>query len=102
MHSVMAILTLVMGAAGIAVVILFGIAAHEIPEIAMRSGAVYFVVLALATFANERIRRHLVVEDPDSSPPCCAPAARIGRVLIVLAWISMAVLLVYLLIHTAA
>ncbi len=94
MHRAMSISTVAMNAAGVTVAVLFVIAAHDMPEFAVRSGAIYVGVLLLATFASERIRAHVLHHDADNSPDCCAPAVRVSRILLGAAWIVMIVLLV--------
>jgi len=94
MHRAMSLSTIVMNAAGVTVAVLFVIAAHDMPEFAIRSGAIYAGVLLLATFASERIRAHILHHDAENSPACCASAVRVSRILLGSAWIVMVVLLV--------
>ncbi len=93
MHRAMALSTIIMNAAGVCVAVLFAVAAHTMPEMAAHSGPIYVGVLVLATFASERIGKHILRDDPDNSPPCCETAVKVSRVLLVVAWIAMILLL---------
>ncbi|MGI5818173.1 MAG: hypothetical protein ACOX9R_08755 [Armatimonadota bacterium] len=95
MHRVMSLATVVMNAAGVCVVTMFGVALGMAPAMAARSGSVYAGVLLLATFASERIRTHVLVDDTDHSPPCCTRAMTVSRGLLVLAWVVAIALLGY-------
>ena len=68
MHRAMALSTIVMNAAGVCVAVLFAFAAHAMPEMASTSGPIYAGVLVLATFASERIRKHILHDDSENSP----------------------------------
>lgn len=98
MHRVMAVSTVVMNAAGVCVAILFAIAARDMPEFALNSGAVYAGVLLVASFASERIRAHVLHADAENSPSSCVSTARISRALLLTAWVAMAGVLGYLVI----
>jgi hypothetical protein len=93
-HRMMSLATIVMNSAGVCVVALLALMVRDMPELAARSGPIYAGVLVLATLASERIRHHVVVEDRDSSPPCCEGAMKLSRLLLVLAWMVAIGLLV--------
>jgi sugar/nucleoside kinase (ribokinase family) len=95
MHRIMSLSTILMNAAGVSIAVLFAMAAGSMPHFATRSGSIYAGVLLLATFASERVRRHVIVDDPDHSPPCCATAMRVSRLLLATAWVTMIGLLAW-------
>ena len=96
MHRVMSFSTIIMNSAGVCAVALLALMVRDIPDLAMRSGPIFAVVLILATLASERIRRHVVVTDREHSPACCDGAMKLSRVLLAFAWVVAIGLLGYL------
>jgi hypothetical protein len=95
MHRAMAFSTIIMNGIGVCVVVLFAFAVRGMPDFAARAGATYAGVLFLASFASERIRHHLLVDDPENSAACCETAMKVSRILMGAAWVAMIALLVY-------
>ena len=95
MHRLMSLATIIMNAAGVCVAVLFAMAAVGMPEFAASSGAIYAGVLVLATFASERIRKHVMHDDRENSPDCCGGAMKVSRVLLAGAWLAMIGLLTW-------